>query len=974
VTRSLVIVESPAKAKTIAKYLGNDFVVESSIGHVRDLARPSELSKEEREKSEYIKTYAVDVDDDFKPLYVVSPDRKQHIAHLKRQLKESDQLLLATDEDREGESIAWHLLEVLQPKVPVKRMVFHEITKKAIVEALDHVRDVDEHLVDAQEARRVLDRLYGFAMSDMTRRKGRGKSAGRVQSVATRIVVERERERIAFRSAKYWDLTGLFSEPDVSAQLAEVNGKRVAEGRDFGQDGQLTSAKAGKRDVIVLDELAANALAAALRGQGFTVAKVERKPYTRRPAPPFTTSTLQQEAGRKLRWGAQQTMRTAQRLYENGYITYMRTDSTSLSDTAIAAARKQILELYTPADLPPQPRLYKNNVKNAQEAHEAIRPAGDEFKTPQDLSRELNDAELKLYELIWKRTVASQMADLRGESLVVRIEGKSAALPAAQGQLPAGAHDVAFVARGNSITFPGFLKAYVEGSDDPEAELESKETQLPDGLVEGKKLGGKKFDAIGHETKPPARFTEASLVKELERLGVGRPSTYASIMSVIEDRGYVWKQRGSGALIPSFKAFQVVRLLEEHFPHLVDYQFTARMEDDLDSIANGQEKRSNYLERFFKGGGEIAGLEKLVAEKLANIDLEEIKRLETFPIGKDDQGREIVLRIGQYGPYLQVLGPGGEPTGDTASVPEDLPPDELTVDKASQLLAAPSGDRVLGNDPESGLPVILKNGRFGAYVQLGEAQNKKERPKTASLFKSMTPETVTLSQALQLLTLPREVGVAPDGEVVTAANGKFGPYLTKGKESRSLESEPQLFSISLEEALVVLAQPKKGRQQRGVEAPPLRELGNDPVSGGKVVLKQGRFGPYVTDGETNASLRTGDDAATITPERAYELLVLRREREASNPKKGAKKKAPKKASKAAAKKATASDGDAKPKKAAAKKGAAKKPAKKAAAAKKGAAKGKKGAAAADAAEGGDVKEEGAKKPVVRKAAEVAPEA
>ena len=968
-TRSLVIVESPAKAKTIAKYLGNDFVVESSIGHVRDLARPSELSKEEREKSEYIKTYAVDVEDDFKPLYVVSPDRKQHIAHLKRQLKESDQLLLATDEDREGESIAWHLLEVLQPKVPVKRMVFHEITKKAIVEALDHVRDVDEHLVDAQEARRVLDRLYGFAMSDMTRRKGRGKSAGRVQSVATRIVVERERERIAFRSAKYWDLTGLFTEPDVLAQLAEVNGKRVAEGRDFGQDGQLQ----GKRDVIVLDELAANALATALRGQGFTVSKVERKPYTRRPAPPFTTSTLQQEAGRKLRWGAQQTMRTAQRLYENGYITYMRTDSTSLSDTAIAAARKQILELYTPADLPPQPRLYKNNVKNAQEAHEAIRPAGDEFKTPQDLSRELNDAELKLYELIWKRTVASQMADLRGESLVVRIEGKSAALPAAQGQLPAGAHDVAFVARGNSITFPGFLKAYVEGSDDPEAELESKETQLPDGLVEGKKLGGKKFDAIGHETKPPARFTEASLVKELERLGVGRPSTYASIMSVIEDRGYVWKQRGSGALIPSFKAFQVVRLLEEHFPHLVDYQFTARMEDDLDSIANGQEKRSNYLERFFKGGGEIAGLEKLVAEKLANIDLEEIKRLETFPIGKDDQGREIVLRIGQYGPYLQILGPNGEPTGDTASVPEDLPPDELTVDKASQLLAAPSGDRVLGNDPESGLPVILKNGRFGAYVQLGEAQNKKERPKTASLFKSMTPETVTLSQALQLLTLPREVGVAPDGEVVTAANGKFGPYLTKGKESRSLESEPQLFSISLEDALVVLAQPKKGRQQRGAEAPPLRELGNDPVSGGKVVLKQGRFGPYVTDGETNASLRTGDDAATITPERAYELLVLRREREASNPKKGAKKKAPKKASKAAAKKATASDGDAKPKKAAAKKSAAKKPAKKAAAAKKGAAKGKKGAAAASEAEAGDVKEEGAKKPVVRKAAEVAPE-
>lgn len=962
-TRSLVIVESPAKAKTIAKYLGADYIVESSIGHVRDLARPSELSKEEREKSDYIKTYAVDIDDDFKPLYVVSPDRKQHITHLKRQLKESDQLLLATDEDREGESIAWHLLEVLQPKVPVKRMVFHEITKKAIVEALDHVRDVDEHLVDAQEARRVLDRLYGFAMSDMTRRKGRGKSAGRVQSVATRIVVERERERIVFRSAKYWDLSGLFSEPDVVAQLAEVNGKRVAEGRDFGQDGKLQ----GKRDVTVLDEAAAQALAAALRGQGFSVSKVERKPYTRRPAPPFTTSTLQQEAGRKLRWAAQQTMRTAQRLYENGFITYMRTDSTSLSDTAIAAARKQILELYTPADLPPQPRLYKNNVKNAQEAHEAIRPAGDEFKTPQDLSRELNDQELKLYELIWKRTVASQMADLRGESLVVRIEGKSTALAVAQGPLAAGTVDVAFVARGNSITFPGFLKAYVEGSDDPEAELESKETQLPDGLVEGKKLTGKKFDALGHETKAPARFTEASLVKELERLGVGRPSTYAAIMSVIEDRGYVWKQRGSGALIPSFKAFQVVRLLEEHFGYLVDYQFTARMEDDLDSIANGQEKRSSYLERFFKGTGEIAGLEKLVAEKLANIDLEEIKRLETFPIGTDADGREIVLRIGQYGPYLQVVGQDGQ----TASVPEDLPPDELTVQKAAELLAAPSGDRVLGNDPETGLPVVLKNGRFGAYVQLGEAANKKERPKTASLFKSMSPETVTLAQSLQLLTLPREVGVAPDGEVVTAANGKFGPYLTKGKESRSLESEPQLFSISLEEALVVLAQPKKGRQQRGVEAPPLRELGNDPVSGGKVVLKQGRFGPYVTDGETNASLRTGDDATTITPERAYELLVLRREREATNPKKPKKGAAKKKAApkKAAPKKAA--DGEAKPKKAAAPKKAAKKGAapKKAA---KSAAKGKKAAAASDAGDA-DVKEEGAKKPVVRKASEVAPE-
>ncbi|MBX3247378.1 MAG: type I DNA topoisomerase [Myxococcales bacterium] len=924
-SRSLVIVESPAKAKTIAKYLGDGYVVESSIGHIRDLARPSELDKELRASNEYVKNYAVDVLDDFKPLYVVSADRKSHIAHLKRQLKDSDQLLLATDEDREGESIAWHLLEVLKPKVPVKRMVFHEITKKAIVEALQQVRDVDDHLVDAQEARRILDRLYGFAMSDMTRRKGRGRSAGRVQSVATRIVVERERERIAFRKASYWDLAGVFGEPDVTASLVEVDGKRVAEGRDFGQDGKLQ----GKRDVIVLDQTQAEALAKALKDRPFEVAKVERKPYTRRPAAPFTTSTLQQEAGRKLRWGAQQTMRTAQRLYENGYITYMRTDSTSLSDTAIQAARKQIAALYDPADLPPQPRHYKNNVKNAQEAHEAIRPAGDEFRTPQELARELNEQELKLYELIWKRTVASQMADLRGESLIVRIEGKSADQRA-----------TAFVVRGNTITFPGFLKAYVEGSDDPDAELESKETHLPP-FQEGQKLVGKRFEAVGHETKPPARFTEASLVKELERLGVGRPSTYASIMGVIQDRGYVWKQRGSGALIPSFKAFQVVRLLEEHFGDLVDYQFTARMEDDLDSIAAGQAKRSSYLKRFFLGEGERAGLEAIVAKKLEQIDLDEIKRLETFPIGTSEEGREIVLRIGQYGPYLQVVGEEGQ----TASVPEDLPPDELTVEKALELLSAPSGDRTLGTDPETGKPVILKNGRFGAYVQLGEAgESKKEKPKTSSLFRSMTPETLTLDQALKLLSLPRTVGVAPDGEAVLASNGRYGPYLTKGKDNRSLETEAQIFDIGLEAALAILAQPKKGRQ-RAADAPPLRELGNDPVSGGPVVLKQGRFGPYVTDGETNASLRTGDDPQTITPERAYELLVLRREREATNPKKKPAKKAAKKATKKAAK-ADTKAGDAKPKKAPAKK-ATKKAAKKAPA--KKAAKATKSPKAAKAA-------------------------
>ena len=903
-SRALVIVESPAKAKTIGKYLGSDFVVESSIGHIRDLARPSELSKEVKAKNAYIKTYAVDVEDDFKPLYIVSPDRKKHIAQLKKVLKSSDELLLATDEDREGESIAWHLVEVLNPKVPVKRMVFHEITKKAILQAVENPREIDTRLVDAQEARRILDRLYGFAMSDMSRRKSRGKSAGRVQSVAVRIVVERERERIAFVRAAYWDLNGLFETQEsegFEAEIKELDGKRVATGQSFGPDGKL------KKDAICLDETEATELAKDLQGAAFTVASVETRPLTRRPAPPFMTSTLQQEAGRKFGWGARSTMRVAQRLYETGYITYMRTDSTTLSDTALAAARKQIEQLYGKEYVPSEPRIYKRKVKNAQEAHEAIRPAGDEFKMPADVAKEVGKQEARLYELVWKRTVASQMEDAKGQSLSVTLEAKSS-----KGK------NVVFGVSGQTITFPGFQLAYVEGSDDPEADLAKNEKQLPP-LKKNQKVTAKKLEVAGHETKPPARYTEASLVKMLEQLGVGRPSTYASIMSTIEDRGYVWKK--GRALVPSFKAFQVVRLLEEHFGDLVDYQFTARMEDDLDAIASGDAKRSKYLEEFFLGD---EGLEARVKTKMEEIKLEEVKRLETFPLGKTEDGKDVVVRIGQFGPYVQL---GDDEAKKTVSIPKDMPPDELDLAKALELLEAPSDDRELGKDPETDLMVYLKAGRYGPYVQLGEG-GKDEKPKTASLLKSMNPEEVTLEQALQLLALPREVGIAADGEPVLAFNGRYGPYIVHNKENRSLESEDQLFTITLEKALELLAQPKKRRGRQ--EKPPLREIGVDPVSEQKILLKEGRWGPYVTDGETNASLRTGDDPQTIDVVRAAELLQLRREREASNPKKK-KKAAKKKSTKKAAKKATKKAAKKTTKKRTTKKKAAKKATKKKAA-------------------------------------------
>jgi len=898
VKNSLVIVESPAKARTISGFLGDGYVVESSIGHIRDLPKSAADVPAAHKKKPWARL-GVDVENDFKPLYVVDADKRSHIKHLKELLADADELLLATDEDREGESIAWHLLEVLKPKVPVKRMVFHEITKKAIQAALNDTRELNRELVDAQEARRILDRLYGYEVSPVLWKKVMPRlSAGRVQSVATRIIVERERARMAFHRATWWGMAGQFSAEGAAldTQLSLLDGKRLATGKDFDANARLKNA-----DLARPDEAAIRELAKALEGRSASVSSVEKKPYKRSPAAPFMTSTLQQEAGRKLRFAAKRAMRAAQRLYEGGFITYMRTDSTTLSDSAVHAARELIAHEYGDAYLPPQPRLYKKKVKNAQEAHEAIRPAGDRFQHPAEVARRVPPDEGKLYELIWKRTVACQMADAKGETLSVKIEART------------DAHVATFSVTGNTITFPGFFRAYVEGSDDPAQALANREKHLPP-LREGQVLQGLAFTPEDHETQPPARFTEASLVRRLEELGVGRPSTYASILSTIQDRGYVWK-KGS-ALVPSWKAFAVVRLLEQHFGKLVDYAFTAKMEDDLDLIAAGQAQTVPWLKRFYFGEPDHPGatgqkgLAGLVSEQLGEIDA---RAINTLPLGEDSEGRTVAVRVGRYGPYLER----GE---DTAPVPEDLPPDELDLEKALELLSAPSGDRELGVDVESGLTVYLRNGRFGNYVQLGEQEKgSKDKPQRASLLKSMEPETLSLEDALKLLSLPRVVGVAPDGEEVTAQNGRYGPYLIKGKENRSLENEEQLFSISLEEALVVMAQPKRRRGQ--TKAEPLKTLGNDAVSGGEITLRKGRFGPYVTDGETNASLRTGDDQETITTERAQELLQLRRDRgPVKKKRKAVKKKATKKkTAKKATKKKTA-------KKATKKKTAKKKPA------------------------------------------------
>jgi DNA topoisomerase-1 len=862
-SRKLVIVESPAKASTISGYLGEGYVVESSIGHIRDIPAKAADAPESL-RAEWRRTrYGVDVDNDFKALYVVTPDKKQQVTKLRRLLKDADELLLATDEDREGEAIAWHLIETLKPKVPVHRMVFHEITKSAITQAAANPRELDRGLVDAQEARRILDRLYGYEVSPVLWRKiKRGLSAGRVQSPAIRIIVDRERERMAFVAASYWDLIGTFATGNGSleATLVTVDGTQVASGRDFDETGTATT-----DDRLILDEETATTLARELVDGTAKIASIEAKPYTRKPYPPFRTSTLQQEAGRKLRFGARRTMSAAQRLYEAGHITYMRTDSLTLSDAAISAARNLVADRYGPEYLPDEPRTYKSTVKNAQEAHEAIRPAGDSFQSPKTIAAHYGakSDEARLYDLIWKRTVASQMKDVVGESVKVMVNATTDDGVVTE-----------FSATGKTILFPGFLRAYVEGSDDPEAALDDQETHLPT-VTEGEQVTPLAIEPRGHETKPPARYTEASLVKRLEELEIGRPSTYASIISTIQDRGYVYKK--GTALVPTFTAFAVVALMEQHFSNLVDLEFTARMEDDLDQIANGDMEATPWLKTFYFGNGH-AGLKNLVSANIEEIDAREINAI---PIGIDANGTAIVARSGKFGPYVQR----GE---ETASIPPDLPPDELSVEKAIEFLEAPSGDRILGTDPETGLEVSVRNGRFGAYVQLGEPEpDSKDKPKRSSLFKTMNEDEIGLDEALRLLSLPRVVGRHPeDGADIVAQNGRYGPFIKWGKETRSLEGEEQLFTVDLEDAVRRLKEPKR-RGQRAAAAPPLKELGEDPNSGKPVVVKEGRFGPYVTDGEANASLRVADTIEGITIERAAELLQLRREKLAAQG--GAKK-------------------------------------------------------------------------------------
>ena len=891
--RRLVIVESPTKARKIAGYLGPNYIVESSRGHIRDLPKNA-ADVPAKYKSESWARTGVDVDHDFEPLYVISPDKKATVTELKSLLKDVDELYLATDGDREGEAIAWHLLETLKPKIPVRRMVFHEITESAIRAAAEDPRDLDTDLVDAQETRRILDRLYGYEVSPVLWKKvGRGLSAGRVQSVATRIIVQRERERMAFRSASYWDilaeLDASVSDPNATpprfnARLVTVDGKRVATGRDFDSLGVLRKAD----EVLVLDEAAAGSLASGLQGAALTVASVEEKPYTRRPYPPFMTSTLQQEAGRKLRFSAERTMSVAQKLYENGYITYMRTDSTTLSQSAIDAARNQARQLYGDEYVHPSPRQYTRKVKNAQEAHEAIRPAGETFATPGALHAELDSDGFRLYELIWQRTVASQMADARGTTLSLRINGNAS-----------DGREAAFAASGRTITFPGFLKAYVETVDDlAGGEADDAESRLPQ-LRQGQRVDATRLTADGHATNPPARYTEASLIKALEDLGIGRPSTYSSIIKTIQDRGYVYKK--GTALVPSWVAFAVTGLLEQHFGRLVDYDFTAALEDELDEIANGHEQRTNWLHNFYFGGehgvphsiARAGGLKKLIGVNLEGIDARGINSIRLFD---DAEGRTVCVRPGKNGAYLErmVIGEDGETTPQRANVSEEITPDELTLDIAEALFATPQEGRVLGVDPESGHEIVARDGRYGPYVtemlppppddgEDGVAAKKGKKPtgpkpRTGSLFASMDVATVTLEDALKLLSLPRLVGVDPaNGEEITSQNGRYGPYLKRGNDSRSLASEDQIFGITLDEALKIYAEPKR-RGRQGAATPPLRELGTDGASGKPMVIKDGRFGPYVTDGETNASLRKGDEVLTITDDRASELLAERRAR------------------------------------------------------------------------------------------------
>ncbi len=835
--KSLVIVESPAKARTIAGYLGNDYAVESSIGHVRDLPnRASDVPEAQRKR---FGALGVDVSKGFEPYYVVDPKKKKVVTELKKKLASADELLLATDEDREGEAIAWHLVELLKPKIPVRRMVFHEITKDAIARALDETRSIDARLVDAQETRRILDRLYGYEVSPVLWKKvTRGLSAGRVQSVATRLVVERERERMAFTSAEYWDLLATFDPGAFQARLVSVAGARVAHGRDFDSTGNLRG-----ESLVRLDEDAARSLAAGLEGASFRVGSVDEKPYRRKPAAPFRTATLQQEASRKLRFSAQTTMRVAQRLYESGYITYMRTDSTTLSESALDAARAQARQLFGDDHVPEKPRRYGRAVANAQEAHEAIRPAGDTFRTPQELRNELGRDEVALYDLVWKRTLASQMEDARGQTVSLRIAATSSS-----------GENVEFGASGTVITFRGFLAAYEPGRDDP---AEDDEERVLPPLEVGQEVSLAELEPDGHATVPPSRYTEPTLVRALEERGIGRPSTYAAILSTIVDRGYVFKK--GTALVPTFVAFAVVNLLERHFEQLVDFDFTARMENDLDRIASGERERVDWLTRFYFGDGTDPGLHHLVTENLDAIDARAVNSIEI-------PGSDAVVRVGRYGPYLQH----GE---QRTSLPQDLAPDELSPAKITELLAQPD-NKPLGTDPESGNEIVVRTGRYGPYVTEVLPEGAEEKPRTASLFSSMSPDEVSLDDALKLLTLPRVVGEI-DGESVTAQNGRYGPYVKRGSESRSLESEEQLFTVTLEQASALLAEPPRRRGRRAARGP-LKELGTDASNGRPIVLRDGRFGPYVSDGETNASLRRGDTPEGITLERATELLAERR--------------------------------------------------------------------------------------------------
>ena len=920
----LVIVESPNKVRSIAGYLGPEFDVEASVGHIRDLPQPSELPATMK-KGPYGK-FAVDVEDDFTPYYVVNPDKKKTVAQLKKALKEADELYLATDDDREGEAIAWHLQQVLKPKVPVRRMVFTEITRGAVTRALDNTRELDIHLVDAQETRRILDRLVGYEVSPVLWRKVRaGLSAGRVQSVATRLVVERERERMAFRSASYWGVEATFStvlsavdvtarqEASFTARLVTLDGRRVATGRDFNDDGQLRPA-ALKASAVHLHQVGATAVAEAIGRGEPRVVGVEDKPYKRRPAAPFTTSTLQQEASRKLRMNPRETMRVAQGLYENGFITYMRTDSTVLSGQAVAAARSQVAELYGAEYVPERPRVYASKSKGAQEAHEAIRPAGDHFRTPAQVSGELTGAQFRLYELIWKRTVASQMADAVGSTATVTVEVPLTPVAGESRDSGPTFSTAGLTASGTVITFRGFLAAYEEGRDAERyqddagaAAKDSKDVRLP-AMIAGQELAALDAEASGHETTPPPRYTEASLVKALEEREIGRPSTYAATMSTISDRGYV-DHRGQ-ALVPTWLAFAVTRLLEENFAELVDYDFTASMERDLDRIAAGEEDRVAWLRRFYNGQGG-AGTEQaaqaasnefeaaaaaLRAQGLKGL-VDNLGEIDARAVNSIEIGEGITLRVGRYGPYLE------DAEGKRANVPADLAPDELTVDKARELFTRAADDgRELGVDPVSGHVIIAKDGRYGPYVtevlpepeETAEAEATKTaktakstktkkttkaakpKPRTASLLRSMDLSTVTLEQALDLLSLPRVVGQDPEsGEDITAQNGRYGPYLKKGTDSRSLETEEQIFTVTLEQALEIFAQPKRRRGQAAARGP-LRELGQDPATDKPVVIKDGRFGPYITDGQTNVTVPRSEDPATISAERAFELLADKR--------------------------------------------------------------------------------------------------